>query len=265
MTYPPTSSTGHPAPGPVPGSAPAREPAPRGPVRTPAPGTDLGADLGAALTFALRGLQRNVVAYLVPGVVYLVLILGVCVVATVAMFAVIFSRLPYAEAEPELLDMMLGMAAFYGVLLLLLPVSLLWQSGSAHAAEVVREGGRPRIGQVFAGPVRIMLTVLLVAVITTVGVFLLYVPGLIASVVLIYAVPAAARGAGPVEAVKQSVALARANLATTIVAVLVISLIATVAAFVLPAVIALAPFLMLFELALFERLNGRELPDPARA
>ena len=91
------------------------------------------------------------------------------------------------------------------------------------------------------------------------------IPGLIASVLLFFAIPASARGASPVEAIKQSVALVRANLGTTIVAWLVLSVVGSAAGmFVLPIIVTI-PFYVLFQLGMFERLQGRELPDPARA
>ncbi|WP_262425773.1 hypothetical protein [Brachybacterium sp. Z12] len=80
---------------------------------------------------------------------------------------------------------------------LAMPFSLLWQSGAARAAEIVREGGRPSIGQAMIGPMRIVLTVLLYGAIVFLGMLLFYIPDLIAAVLFMFAVPAALRGASP--------------------------------------------------------------------
>ncbi|MGO1503410.1 MAG: hypothetical protein ACTHWV_00430 [Brachybacterium sp.] len=148
---------------------------------------------------------------------------------------------------------------------LAMPFSLLWQSGAARAAEIVREGGRPSIGQAMIGPMRIVLTVLLYGAIVFLGMLLFYIPDLIAAVLFMFAVPAALRGASPVEALKESFALVTSNLATSIVAYLVIMLVTTIASTIIIGVIVLAPFVMLFSLGLYERLNRRRLPEPTRA
>lgn len=269
MTVPPSP---YPASAPIPDGTPAPDdsgmPGPVGatPPR-PGPGQDLGADLGAALRFASSALLRNWVSFLVVGLVYClvitVLLVGGFVGGVVAMFPMLAELGP--SEEPPLEATLLFLAIFYGAALLSAPFFLLWQSGSARAAEVVLEGGRPRLGQAVVGPLRIILTALLVGAITLVGMLLLYIPGLIASVLLIFAVPAAARGASPVAALRQSVSLVRNNLATSIVTYLVIGIIGSIAGSLVVTVLALVPFLLLFELGMFERLNGRELPEPARA
>lgn len=266
MTYPPTPPYAQPAPGPIPapGPVPAAGALPA-PSLGPEPGTDLGADLGAALSFAAKGLWRSLVAFLVPGIVYVLLIVVVSVAAVIAMMVVVFSRLPDPSVEPGLGDMAIGFAVMSGVLLLLAPVQLLWQAGSARAAEVIREGGRPTIVQAFFGPVRIVVTALLVTAITLVGTLLFYLPGLAAAVALMYAIPAAARGASPVAALKESVGLARRNLGTTVVSYLVLIATSYVVSLVFVVAVVLTPFVVLFEIGVYERLNGRRLPDPARA
>lgn len=238
--------------------------APGHPAR-PAPGADLGADLGAALTFAGRALLRNWLPFLVVGLLYMTVV-TVLIVGGVAVG--IFAMLPMMEGASAGEDPSLqAMLVFYGIALgaglLSAPFLLLWQSGSARAAEVVLDGGRPTLRQALVGPFRVILTALLVGAITAVGLMLLYIPGLIAGVLLMFAIPAAARGASPLEALKQSVALVRANLATAIVTYVVISVIGSLAGFLLITVVALIPFLLLFEIGMFERLSGRELPEPA--
>lgn len=237
------------------------------PASGPAPGGDLGADLGAALSFAGRALLRNPVTYLVSGliycVIYVVIIGGGMVAGFFAMFSVMGD--PYASDTEELT----GLLVFYGIflvaLLLVMPFALLWQAGGARSAGIVREGGRPTIGQAMIGPMRIVLTALLYLVVVAVGTLLLYIPGLIAAVLFMFSIPAALRGASPVEAMKESFALVKANLGTAIVAYLAIMVVTSIASTIIIGILVLTPFLMLFQFGLYERLNGRRLPEPARA
>ena len=279
MTLPPHDPYAQPSPAPQ-GQWGQPSPAPQGawgdpgpaapeqvPASGPAPGSDLGADLGAALAFAGRALLRNPVTYLVSGliycVIYIVIIGGGMVAGFFAMFAVMGD--PYASDAEEVTGLLVFYAAFLVALLLVMPFALLWQAGAARSAEIVREGGRPTIGQAMIGPMRIVLTALLYLVIVGVGTLLFYLPGLIAAVLFIFSVPAALRGASPLEAMKESFALVKANLGTAIVAYLAIMVVTSIASTIIIGVLVLTPFLMLFQFGLYERLNGRRLPEPARA
>jgi len=254
-----------PAPGPTPeqGSPRAAGPSPAG----PAPGTDLAADLGAGLTFAGQAMLRNPVAYLVSGLVYSVLMLVITLGAALAGAMLIIARTEAQghAAGPGVADVLLVVAVVYGVMLLALPLSLLWQAGAARSGMTVLEGGRPGIGQAMIGPIRIILTALLYAAIVAVGLLLLYLPGLVAAVMLFYAVPAAARGAGPVRAITESWRLTTRNLGTTVIAYLVVSAIASFVGMFVITLVVLIPFLVLFQLGMYERVSGRTLPEPARA
>lgn len=249
------------------GAAPYGAPAPP-PLQPgrPAPGTDLGGDLGGALAYAGNSLLRNPVAFLVAGLLYSIVMFLVVGGGTVLG---ILLAMPQLESVPgsesaELGAILTLYAVLFAAALLAVPFTLLWQTGSARAAGVVLDGGRPGLGQALFGPMRVLLTALLVGVITTVGMLLLYIPGLIASVLLMYSVPAALRGASPGAAISESFRLATANLGTTIVAFLVIGVISSVAGMLVVTVIALVPFVVLFQVGMYERLSGRELPDPVR-
>lgn len=236
-----------------------------------APGTDLAADLGAALSFSGHALLRNPVPFLIAGLVYCVVMLVVVGGGLVAAIAVMVSRLsemsPGSSAPDELPlgEMLLFYAVFFAVALLAVPFMLLWQSGSARAAETILGGGRPTIGAAMIGPLRTLLTALLVSVVVGVGMLLCYLPGLAAAVLLMFAIPAAARGASPLAAATESVALVRANLGTSIISYLVIGVISSIAGTLIIGLIVAIPFILLFEVGLYERLNGRSLPEPARA
>lgn len=233
----------------------------------PAPGTDLASDLGAGLKFAGQAMLRNPLAYLVSALVYSVLIFLIILGAVFAGGMLIVAQTEaagYAD-EPTFGEIALVFAVIYGIMLLALPISLLWQSGAARSGVVVLEGGRPSIGQAMIGPMRVILTALLYGVIIFIGSLLLYIPGLIAAVLLFYAVPASARGASPIQALKESFRLATKNLGTTIVAYLVLAVISTVAGMLVITFVVIIPFLILFQLGLYERLSGRKVAEPTRA
>ncbi|MGO1978815.1 hypothetical protein [Brachybacterium tyrofermentans] len=232
----------------------------------PAPGQDLGSDLGAALKFAGNALLRNWVPFLVAGLIYGAIATVILIGGFAGGFAAMLPAMETAGASDEVPvgTLLLFYAIFFGAGLLTVPFGLLWQSGSVRSAEIILEGGRPSIGQALIGPFRVILTALLVGAITFVGFLLFYIPGLIAAVMLMFAIPAAARGASPFAAVKESFSLVKNNLGTSIVAYLVISVISSVAGMLIISIIALIPFVVLFEFGMYERLNRRELPDPAK-
>lgn len=273
---------GTPAAAPQPGTAPGGAPQAQQPPQTqqtggydpavpgtagPRPGEDLSADLGAALRFTANGLLRNPAAVLVSSAIHTVLLIVLMVLGMVLMFVVLGVRSEswIDEDTLPLTDVLLSYAAFAPALLLMMVVSLLWQTGAARAAGIIRDGGRPTIGQALIGPGRVVLTALLVGLIVFVGTLLLYVPGLIAAVLLMFALPAAVRGASPGQAVKESVALVRANLGTSIVAYLVILVASSLAGTFLLPILVLMPATMLLQTGLYERLRGHTLVDPARA
>ncbi|WP_076810339.1 hypothetical protein [Brachybacterium sp. P6-10-X1] len=236
------------------------------PAAGPPPGTDLASDLGAALKFAGNSLLRNPAAFIIAGLIYSVVMFVLIAGGSVLGFVL---TIPQMEATASSDDPPIGaLLTLYGIILaaslLCIPLNLLWQSGSARAAGVILEGGRPSIGQAMIGPMRIILTALLVLVITAVGFLLLYIPGIIASVVLMYAVPAAVRGASPGEAIKESFSLVKNNLGTSIVMVLALAVIGSIAGMIVISVIVLVPFMVLAYIGMYERLSGRELPEPAR-
>ncbi len=232
----------------------------------PAPGTDLGADLGAALRFTGQALLRNALVLLGAGALYSVLMVVVIVGAFVAGLMLVIALVessPGYSTEPTGPEILAMVAVSVVVVLVAVPIGMLWQSGAARAGSVVLDGDRPRFGQAMIGPGRVLGTAVLVLLITIIGTILLYLPGLIAGVVLMYAIPAAARGASPVAALKESLALARANLGTTLVAYLVYMVATYLGSMIVVGMIAVIPFAVLFQMGLYERLSGRQLPDPA--
>ncbi|PWH07656.1 hypothetical protein DEO23_03260 [Brachybacterium endophyticum] len=234
----------------------------------PAPGTDLGADLGAALRWMWKAFSRNVAAFLVPSIVWSVVSFVIIGLFVGIGFAVFYSAVEGAAGSDETppLGPILGA---YAIMFASAPVAglvgALWQSGTARGGRTVLEGERPSIGRAFIGSGRLVLTALLVLVLVGVGMVLLYIPGLIVAVMSFYALPAAARGARPVEALKESFALAKQNLGTTIIAYLILMAASSVASFLLVGIFVLIPLQILFQFGLHERLNHREPAEPVRA
>ena len=232
----------------------------------PTPGTDVSADLGAALNFVYRSAMVNPLAFIVPGVIYFVVILGLIVSSVIVGFVVLFSSVDAWVAsgsdDVPLRPLLTLYAIIFGGALLAMPFSLLWSTGAAAAGDKIAEGTKPSIRDGLLAPGRVILTALLVGLITTVGMLLCYLPGLVASAFLIFAVPAAARGASPVAAVKESIALVKSNLGTALLTWLVVQVIASVGGSLVITLVIAIPAAYLFELAMFERMNGRELPDP---
>jgi hypothetical protein len=251
------------------GGDPSSGPAANGGAPTePAPGTDLGADVGAALRFAGNSLLRNPLTFLGAGLLYSVLLVVVTVLAFVVMMMVTIAMVessPSAGGDPSFGQMIVILALSFVIVVIAGLAGALWQAGSARAAGVVLEGGRPAFGQALIGPGRVLATTLLVLLIVMVGTFLLYLPGLIAGVVLMYAIPASVSGASPLAAVKESFALARANIGTTIVGYLAFMAASYVGGMVVIGMIVVIPFGVLLQMGLYERLSGRHLPEPARA
>lgn len=268
------------APAAAPGQAPADAPdgeasgapaaataaAPADPAQ-PRPGTDLGADLGASLSFAWTAFARNAVPFVGASLIWSVLVLlliGGGIAGAVAV-AVQDAAAMTPEGEPSVGTILTIYAIIFGVALLSAPFSLLWQSGAARGAEEIIEGRRPTLGRAMVGPMRVILTALLVAVITNIGMALCILPGYAAAIFLMLAVPAAAAGASPIAAIKESFALVKANFVTVLVCWLVMGAILSVMGMLLLPLVAAVPLAVLFEVGLYHRLRGRELPEPRSA
>ncbi|WP_152351627.1 hypothetical protein [Brachybacterium subflavum] len=233
----------------------------------PAPGTDLGADLGASISWMWSAFARNVAAFLVPAIVWSLAVLVIVGVATGIGIAVMVGMMQDSPASDEVPAG--AILAMYGIVLAALPfagiVSILWQSGAARAAETVRTGERPSLGSSFVGAGRVVLTALLVGIMIAIGMILLYIPGLILAVLSFYAIPAAARGASPGAAIKESFALVRGHLGITVLAYVIFMAASSIAGMIVVGSVLLVPLLVLFQFGLYERVSGRALAEPARA
>lgn len=252
---------------PAPHSQPAAPPQP-GPAApaAPAPGTDLAADLGAALRFTGRGLLRGAAAFLVPAVVHMVLLFLVIGGSFVALMAVVIAMVESSGGgEPGAVEVVVILLGSLVMIVLSSLVSMLWMSGAARVSGVLADGHRPTIRQGLVGPGRVIATSLVVTLLVLLGSILLYLPGIIAAVLTFYAIPAALRGASVGAALKESFTLVKQNLGITLLGYVIYSVAMSVASMTLIGALVVVPFGMLLMLGLYERLQGRELPDLAAA
>ena len=280
MTLHPHDPYSQPSPAPQSGGGGRPSPAPQGgwedpgpaaPEQTPglgpAPGSDLGADLGAALRFAGQTLLRNPLTLLGAGALYSVLLI---VVIVVAFMAALFLMIAVVEAGPstggELTagQLLLVLAVSFGVVLVALPVGVLWQAGAARAGGAVLEGRRPSFDEALIGRGRVLVTAALAMALIMIGSILLYLPGIVASVLLMYAIPASVRGASPLAACQESFSLARSHLGTTLLGWILMMVVSYVASMTMIGMIAAIPFAVLLQIGLYERISGREVAEPAR-
>ncbi|MFC0675952.1 hypothetical protein [Brachybacterium hainanense] len=250
--------------------APQGVPPQAGPPRA-APGTSLGDDIGAGFGFAWNTLRTNVAAILVPGVVYGVLMMVIVGIAIFSMIGIMVAGMSSIDGTGDAdgavaAGAMLGAyAAFFGILLLMVPVNLLWASGAYRVGGSVLELRKPTVGQGFVGPGRVILTLLLVSVGVLVGSVLFYIPGLLFALFSIFAPAAAARGASPMDAIKESFRLVKDNIGAAIVGYLVLMAISYVGGMLVVTLVVSIPLGFLFTLGLYERLSRRELPNPELA
>lgn len=258
---------GAPQGGPAGYAAPTGAPQPGAPG-TPPPDWDIGADLSAVAKWTWAAFSRNLAAFLVPGIVYGVIVIGIAITMAVAMFAGMISTMSTTTSDPESIPSPVGMLLGLGAYVLLIPVVLivgiLWSSGANRAAAIIRDGGRPTIGQGFVGSGRVVATSLVCQVTIVVGTMLCYAPGIIASVVLAFAIPAAAAGASMGDAIRRSYELARDNLALTIVAMLLLGVAVGVLGMLVVTYVLLPSLSALLMTAVYERASRRELRDPVR-
>lgn len=232
----------------------------------PTPGTDLGADLGAGLRFAGTGLLRGAAALLGVGALYAVamlVVVGVGFALTLFLSIAMVETSSSAGGDPSFGQMIVIFALCFVLVLITGVVGALWQAGAAQAGGILAGGERPSFRQGLIGPGRVVTTAVLVLVIVMIGSVLLYLPGIIAAVLLFYAIPAALRGASPGQALRESVATATSNLGVTIVGFLITMVASSIGGTLVVGFIAVIPFTVLLQIGLYERVNGRTPSLPA--
>lgn len=225
--------------------------------------------MSAGIRWAWSAFTRNLGAFLVPALVYGVIMI-VAIVAFVIISVVVAMSAPSSGgmsgygAEPP--------AFTVGSLLisvLMALVAALWISGILRAGIAVLAGRRPTIREGFLGTgttIAVSFTVaLLSAVLSQLGQgvsFLFYLPAIIVSVLLYFATVEAARGAGFGEAISSSARLVGKNVGTVVVTMLLA--VAICLTLILPILaVAVIPVLQLLVLGVHQRVTGNALVEPA--
>lgn len=246
--------------------AAAQQPVQPGQPGQPGATPDLSATLTEMFRWSWAAFSRNVAAFLVPGAVYGVALLVLSVGAYIAWLLVLTSSFDdTSSATLDMTPLIVATSAMVVVIPICSAIGLAWLSGTARATKIIHEGGRPTIGQGFIGSRGVVLTSLAVFVLVFLGTLLLYVPGLILSVLLMYTIPAAMRGAPTGAAMRESYDLVRANPGISIVIMLCLGAVSYVVGLtVVGLVVAQAAYLLL-SFAAYELLSRRPLPEPARA
>lgn len=225
------------------------------------PGRDMGTDISASFTWMWRAYGANLKAFLVPGIIYGVLLL---VTSGVPSGAQILWTIDHPNLPPDEQPAWISIAQVVGSLITGVG-SLLWGTGPYRAGAVVVGGGRPSIGQAAVGTGALILASLLIAIGAAIGTVLCILPGLVLALFAMFALPAIASGQGVIEGIRSSLRLSWDHLGTAVVGFLIIVAGSMVGGAVLIGLIVVTPLSALFVTALHHRLNGQELPAIARA
>ncbi|OBK20826.1 hypothetical protein A5634_11610 [Mycobacterium asiaticum] len=262
---PPPPGSGYGAPG----SQPSGYPPPAGPGGGPS-----GApfSVGDAFSWAWGKFTKNIGAMLVPGAVFA---LGILIPLIVLYVAVIASAMSASERTYDPYTgtttyssgdagFGLGALAISGVVgLLVFALSVYMQASLVSGALDVADG-KPVTAGSFLKPRNLggaVLTALLVLVGVAIGSVLCYIPGLIFAFLTMFAVPFAVdRNLSPVEAVKASIATARANVGPALLTWLVQSAVLLVGQFVCGiGLIAALPIAYLIQVYAYRKLTGGQV------
>lgn len=227
------------------------------PAGEPAPGTDLGNDIGKSLSWAFTAFGRNLAPLLVPTIVWAVL----------TVFASIPFMVGYIRAIVNFENNgFLGTGNFIAMIVgmfLLIVCCLLWASGPIKVAGMIARGEKPSIGHGFVGG-RALITAIVVAIIIVIGYILLVLPGVILTVLLIFAPYAASTDKlGVGAALKASVDVVKSKLGFAIITYIVITLIGMVAGATLIGMLVAIPIYALYFTASYMRGSGR-IPAEAK-
>ena len=272
----PASSGAFTAPGqpsaPAPSAADARPgiaPPPSGPTESQgarpagkAGSTDVGSLISESVSWALGAIVAAPVALLVPTVIYAALIsveTGMMIGGFMWMMAVatdpVTGEINQAAPAGAIALMIVGFA-------LILITGILWGTCAFRPARLLANRERPSFAQSILPAGMVVLMSLAVGVVTQLGFLLFVIPGLILTVLLMYALPAAADGHGFVGSFSTSAQLVRNNPAASIVMFLLIGLGSSLLSMTFIGAFVYPPIAALLLTAAYQRLSGRELPNP---
>ncbi len=226
-------------------------PAPSAPAPASAP---FGDHLKAAFRFTMKAVSVAPAALFVPSTIFFVI---------VAFFGIAFFVVGMAAAWIMLRDgavttgpvaMLVGA---FALSLLIFPIGALWTAGCCRTAYLLIDGERPRIKDGFTGSGRQILTSLFDSFLVSAAMLFFYIPGLVLSVILTWALPESTRGAGTVESMRRSYQLTRSNLGYTIGTMAISGVIGSIAG---PLMMLALPVSFLFMCAMHAQLTGHTLP-----
>lgn len=223
---------------------------------------DIGTTISTSFGWAWKAFTKNWMALVIPAIVYtlaIAIVLGVAVGAPMA--AMIASTDPYTgDVEPGASAGVLAGTVIGSLITLVL--AALWMSGMYNVVGKVMRGEKPTLGNGFIGPVTVILVAIVVGILSSIGYALFVIPGLIVTVLMLFAAVAAARGASVGEALKSSFTTAKENLGATIVLALLVYVLGLVGSAVVIGALITVPLSALLLGAAFEVLNRRALPEP---
>ncbi len=220
-TPPPAPAPAPPTPSPAPGLQPSTGPQPTGFQRTgfqPA-AQSFGAaaqplEAGAAFSYGWKKFGEHWKEFLL----ILVVVALVSLVGTIIAFAAL---LPAMSGNTT--SMVLGWIGYSVAILLVLAISFVVQAGVYRAGLAVTRGVAPSLGMLVetTNLATYIGTVLLIAVASTIGMFLCILPGLAVIFFCAYApLIALDKGVGPVEAIRRSIDLVKDHLGQVFVILL---------------------------------------------
>ncbi|MDL9936157.1 hypothetical protein QSJ18_05335 [Gordonia sp. ABSL1-1] len=240
----------------------------------PAPGygTDpTKVDVGQAFNWAWSKFKNNVGAMVLPGLAALALIIILTVVAVVGAGLSSTEKTiegPYGSYTET--EFSFGGTVLLFLLYLVFIVALFYLQASIISGAVRVANGEPVTASSFLVPTRfgpVLITAIIVGVITSIGMALFVIPGLIAIFFLQFAVVATIdRGLSPIDAIKASFDVAKCKVGDSLVTLILTWLLTAVGAIVCyVGLIVSVPFAQLFFVHCWRRLNGAPIapPDPA--
>ncbi|MCH5645275.1 MULTISPECIES: hypothetical protein [unclassified Gordonia (in: high G+C Gram-positive bacteria)] len=233
-------------------------------------------DVGEAFSWAWGKFKNNVGAMILPGVIAFALILIVTLLA-------VFATAIFGTTETHTSDYGSGYTYSYEtttigggglflmfLLYLVLLVGIFYIQISIISGALRVANGEPVTSASFLKPTRFgptILTAILVGIITSIGLVLCVIPGLIAIFLLQFSIVATIdKQLSPVDAMKTSFELAKTKVGDSLIALLVayaINLVGAIVCYI--GLIVSAPLAQLFYVHCWRRLNGAPIapPDPA--
>lgn len=220
-----------------------------------------GSIVSDALGWSLRMLMTLPAPFLVPGLVFGTLTVIIVVAGFVALF---WLELSPNSPSAQNVGFDLFSATTSGLVSVLTAmVAGMWSASGLVTARAALRGSRPSLGSAFQPALAVAAMSALVHLAITLGSGTFLLPGLVIAVVVLYAPAAVAAGEGFGQALITSLRLLAAHLGATLLLFLLMLASLLALGWALLMVIAIVPFMQLLCTAAYERMHGRDLPDPS--